>query len=212
MPEIIFRYFPSLSEVQKKQISTLKPLYEEWNSRINVISRKDIENFYAHHVLHSLSIARIISFNPGTRILDVGTGGGFPGIPLSILFPGSEFTLLDSTGKKIKVASAVADELKLENVRFLRKRVEEEKGKFDFVISRAVMEFTRFVELTLKNLSPESDNQPANGIICLKGGDLSRELGRLSSSVTIREIKDFFYEPFFETKKIVYLPSSSLSV
>ena len=212
MPEIIFRYFPSLSEVQKKQISALKPLYEEWNSRINVISRKDIENFYAHHVLHSLSIARIISFNPGTRILDVGTGGGFPGIPLSILFPGSEFTLLDSTGKKIKVASAVADELKLENVRFIRKRVEEEKGKFDFVISRAVMEFTRFVELTLKNLSPESDNQPANGIICLKGGDLSRELGRLSSSVTIREIKDFFYEPFFETKKIVYLPSSSLSV
>ncbi len=208
MPEIIFRYFPSLSEVQKKQISTLKPLYEEWNSRINVISRKDIENFYTHHVLHSLSIARIISFNPGTRILDVGTGGGFPGIPLSILFPGSEFTLLDSTGKKIKVASAVADELKLENVRFLRKRVEEEKGKFDFVISRAVMEFTRFVELTLKNLSPESDNQPANGIICLKGGDLSRELGRLSSSVTIREIKDFFYEPFFETKKIVYLPAS----
>jgi len=208
MPEIIFRYFPSLSEVQKKQISTLKPLYEEWNSRINVISRKDIENFYAHHVLHSLSIARIISFNPGTRILDVGTGGGFPGIPLSILFPGSEFTLLDSTGKKIKVASAVADELKLENVRFLRKRVEDEKGKFDFVISRAVMEFTRFVELTLKNLSPESDNQPANGIICLKGGDLSRELGRLSSSVTIREIKDFFYEPFFETKKIVYLPAS----
>jgi len=208
MPEIIFRYFPSLSEVQKKQISTLKPLYEEWNSRINVISRKDIENFYAHHVLHSLSIARIISFNPGTRILDVGTGGGFPGIPLSILFPGSEFTLLDSTGKKIKVASAVADELKLENVRFLRKRVEDEKGKFDFVISRAVMEFTRFVELTSKNLSPESDNQPANGIICLKGGDLSRELGRLSSSVTIREIKDFFYEPFFETKKIVYLPAS----
>ena len=208
MPEIIFRYFPSLSVDQKNKIASLKPLYEEWNSRINVISRKDIDNFYIHHVLHSLSIARIISFKPGTRILDVGTGGGFPGIPLSILFPSAEFTLLDSIGKKIKVASAVADELKLDNVRFIWKRVEEEKGKYDFVISRAVMEFTRFVELTTKNLGSGSYNNPANGIICLKGGDLSAELGSLSKSVTIRDIKDFFNEPFFETKKIVYLPAS----
>lgn len=206
MPEIIFRYFPSLSEVQRKKISSLKPLYEEWNSRINVISRKDIENFYIHHVLHSLSIARIFNFMPGTRILDVGTGGGFPGIPLSILFPGSEFTLLDSIGKKIKVVAAVADELRLDNVRFIRKRIEEETGKFDFIISRAVMEFPGFVQLTKKNIISNSENNPVNGIICLKGGDLNRELGRFGSSVRIWGIKDFFPEPFFETKKIVYLP------
>ena len=209
MPEIIFRYFPSLSEDQRKKISSLKPLYEEWNNRINVISRKDIDNFYIHHVLHSLSIARIISFKPGTRILDVGTGGGFPGIPLSILFPGSEFTLLDSIGRKIKVVSAVAEELKLDNVRFIRKRIEEETGKFDFIISRAVMEFPGFVQLTKKNIISKSENNPVNGIICLKGGDLSRELGRFGSSVRIWEIKDFFPEPFFETKKIVYLPVPS---
>ena len=206
MPESIFRYFTSLSAVQKDKIYRLKPLYDQWNSKINVISRKDMDNFYLHHVLHSLSIAKIINFTPGTRILDVGTGGGFPGIPLAILFPDSLFTLLDSIEKKIKVATAVADGVTLENVSFLRKRVEDENGKYDFVISRAVTGFQSFVKLTAKNLSKSSNNSLENGILYLKGGDLDEELGRFRDKVIIREISLFFTEPFFETKKIVYLP------
>lgn len=208
MPERIFRYFPSLSSVQKDRISRLKLLYDEWNSKINVISRKDMDNFYINHVLHSLSIARVINFSPSTKILDAGTGGGFPGIPLAILFPEAEFTLLDSTGKKIMVARSVAIELNLTNIIFINKRIEDEKGKFDFVISRAVMEFKRFVALTSKNLKTSDNKVRKNGIICLKGGELDTELGKFKKSVTVWDIKSFFSEPFFETKKIIYLPVS----
>ena len=206
MPDNIIRYFPSLSTDQKEKISRLESVYSRWNSMINLISRKDMENFYIHHVLHSLSIAKVISFTPGTHILDVGTGGGFPGIPLAILFPDAEFTLLDSIAKKIRVVDAIAAELELSNVKALRKRAEEEKASYDFVISRAVTEFPGFVRLTAKNISPECKNPLKNGILYLKGGDIDNELGILKNKVEIRNISDFFSEPFFETKKIVYLP------
>jgi len=173
---------------------------------INVISRKDMDNFQVHHVLHSMAIGKIISFLPGTRILDVGTGGGFPGIPLAILFPECEFTLLDSIEKKIKVVSAVAEELELDNVFPVRRRAEEEKTKYHFVVSRAVTEFQGFVVLTGKNIEKTGNNSLRNGIIYLKGGDLGDELAPFMNRVKIWNISEFFEEPFFETKKIVYLP------
>ncbi len=206
MSERIFRYFPLLSDIQKERLSKLKFIYDSWNSKINVISRKDMDNFFVHHVLHSLSIAKVISFLPGTRILDAGTGGGFPGIPLAILFPDSEFTLLDSIEKKIKVVKAVSDELELKNVIPLRKRIEEENGKFQFVISRAVTRFSEFVSLTSKNIGSSGANSLSNGILYLKGGDMTVELSPFKNKVTIWNIKDFFDESFFETKVIVYLP------
>ena len=206
MSESIFRYFPLLSAIQKEKLLQLKGIYDSWNSRINVISRKDMDNFFIHHVLHSLAIAKIIDFLPGTTILDVGTGGGFPGIPLAIMFPDSQFTLLDSIEKKIKVVTAVTEELKLKNVNPVRKRIEDEKDKFQFIISRAVTRFPDFVMLTKKNISSDGNNNPGNGILYLKGGDLTDELFKFRDKVTVWKIRDFFTESFFETKVIVYLP------
>ena len=205
MIESIFRYFPLLTDPQKEKLSRLKSIYERWNRMINVISRKDMDNFIIHHVLHSLAIAKIISFLPGTRILDVGTGGGFPGIPLSILFPESEFTLLDSIGKKIKVVISVAEELDLKNVIPSHKRIEDEKARYNFVISRAVTDFIVFVRLSIKNIEISGTNSHKNGIIYLKGGDLSVESSRFGKRLKVWDIKDIFEEPFFETKKILHL-------
>lgn len=206
MSDIIFRYFPDLTDVQKEQIISLKPIYDKWNSMINVISRKDMDNFFVHHVLHSLSIARVITFLPSTTVLDVGTGGGFPGIPLAIIFPESKFTLLDSIGKKLKVVTAVCEELEIKNVTVAHRRAEEERLKYHFIVSRAVTEFSAFVKITSKNIDKSGNNKLDNGIIYLKGGDLKEELEPFKNKVKVWDIPQFFDEPFFETKKIVYLP------
>jgi len=204
--ESILRYFPLLSDIQKEKLLQLKEIYDSWNSKINVISRKDMDNFFVHHVLHSLSIAKVINFLPGTTILDAGTGGGFPGIPLAIIFPDCEFTLLDSIEKKIKVVRAVSEQLELKNVHPVRRRIEEEKGKFQFIISRAVTSLHEFINLTSKNISHTGNNTLGNGILYLKGGDVTSELAQFRNRATVWYIKDFFGESFFETKVIVYLP------
>jgi len=204
--ESILRYFPLLSDIQKEKLSQLKEIYDNWNSKINVISRKDMGNFFVHHVLHSLSIAKVVNFLPGTTILDVGTGGGFPGIPLAIIFPDCEFTLLDSIEKKIKVVMAVSEHLGLKNVHPVRSRIEEEKGKYEFIVSRAVTSLPGFVNLTSKNILRNSNNIIRNGILYLKGGDMTSELAQFRNKAKVWHIKDFFAESFFETKVIVYLP------
>lgn len=205
--DAIKKYFPSLTDRQLKQFSSLKDIYVDWNGKINLISRKDMENFYIHHVLHSLAIAKVITFASGTNILDVGTGGGFPGIPLAIMFPAVGFSLLDSIEKKIKVVTEISKEIGLSNVNPLRIRAEEHKLKYDFVVSRAVTAFPEFFKMTIKNIKPGGKNKINNGILYLKGGDLSAELAGYMNRVSIIDISDFFSEPFYETKRIVYLPA-----
>ncbi len=188
------------------QLARLDGLYREWNDKINVISRKDINNLYEHHVLHSLSIGKYISFRPATSILDVGTGGGFPGIPLAILFPQCRFHLIDSIGKKVRVATEVAKAIGLRNVRCTHENVKEERGRYDFVISRAVMNAPELTRLVQNKISRVGNNALPNGIICLKGGDLSEELSNLNRWHELTDISDYFSEPYFETKKILYIP------
>ena len=203
--QIIFDHFPELTDLQKSQFEQLDALYREWNAKINVISRKDIDNLYSHHVLHSLGIAKVVNFRPGTRLLDVGTGGGFPGIPLAILFPECEFVLVDSIGKKIKVANAVIEALGLTNVTALHRNVMEEKRKFDFVVSRAVMDTGELVKLVRKNVAGESKNSLPNGLICLKGGDLTNELAPFKRAAETWNLADYFKDEFFETKQVTYV-------
>ena len=204
--ELLTKYFPDLSPLQINRFEELGSLYREWNEKINVISRKDIDELYVRHVLHSLAIAKIIRFKPGTNLLDVGTGGGFPGIPLAILFPNSNFTLIDAIGKKILVVQEVSGQLKLTNVRAQKNRVQEIKLRYDFVISRAVTAFPDFVSMVRKNVSPHSGNALPNGIIYLKGGDFEDEISAFKASAEIFDLSKIFEEPFFETKKVIYLP------
>ena len=205
MMEIVTKYFPDLTGQQLDQFGRLGSLYEEWNAQINVISRKDIEQLYERHVLHSLAIAKIIRFKPGTTVLDVGTGGGFPGIPLAILFPETSFMLIDSIGKKIKVVNEVASALGLNNVNGQHIRVEDVKQKFDFVISRAVTAFPRFVSMVRTKISEQSSNDLPNGILYLKGGDFNEEIEPFGKQIKVYELSSFFQEEFFETKKLIHM-------
>lgn len=203
--DIILKYFPNLSEVQQQQFAALYDLYTDWNSKINVISRKDITNLYEHHVLHSLGIAKVMQFRPETTVMDLGTGGGFPGIPLAILFPETHFHLVDSIGKKVKVATEIANAIGLKNVTTRHCRAEEEKQLFDFVVSRAVMPLTDLLKIVRKNIKKEQHNALPNGLICLKGGELEREVMPVKHQTLMYDLKDYFEEEFFETKKVVYV-------
>ncbi len=204
MPGLIQTYFPDLSTQQLKQFSQLPELYAHWNAQINVISRKDMEALEDRHVLHSLGIAKVMEFKPSTRILDVGTGGGFPGIPLAILFPECEFVLVDSIGKKIKVVNEVASAIGLNNLKAYHMRAEDVKEKFHFVVSRAVTEFPVFYNWVRNKFLNEQFNELNNGILYLKGGDLKEEFGRFYEKAKFYDLKDYFKESFFETKKVVY--------
>ena len=204
--QIISKYFPKLTDKQVDLFKQLEPLYAEWNAQINVISRKDFPEFYERHVLHSLAIAKLISFSPGTKVLDVGTGGGFPGIPLAIYFPQTHFHLVDSIGKKIKVVNAVIEALGLENVLAEQIRAEQLTDKYDFVVSRAVTRLPEFVPWVRKNIAKKQINPMPNGIIYLKGGELEEEIKPFRKNIFVQEISSFFSEEFFETKKVVHLP------
>lgn len=203
--EHILHYFPTLTEKQKEQFAALDALYRDWNAKINVISRKDIDNLYEHHILHSLGIAKVIRFRPGSSVLDIGTGGGFPGIPLAILFPEVKFHLLDSIGKKVKVAQAVAEAIDLENVRCSHRNVMEDKEKYDFVVSRAVMQMSDLVKLIRKNVHHEQKNSLPNGVMCLKGGDIQSEMRPFKHCCEVWPLSTYFEEEFFETKKVAYV-------
>ena len=202
----IMKYFPNLSDEQQRQLAMLEELYRDWNAKINVISRKDIDNLYEHHVLHSMSIAKMINFRPGTKILDFGTGGGFPGIPLAILFPECQFKLIDGTGKKIRVAQEVAQAIGLKNCEPQHLRGEDEKGRYDFVVSRAVMPLPDLAKIVRKNMAREQRNALPNGIVCLKGGDLQSELQPFRHIIDTAELSQWFSEEWFKQKYVIYLP------
>ena len=204
--EKIEQYFPILTDEQRRQLQMLDELYRYWNAKINVISRKDIDNLYEHHVLHSLAIAKVINFRPGSEILDFGTGGGFPGIPLAILFPECHFKLIDGTGKKIHVAQEVANAIGLKNCQPEHLRGEDERGKFDFVVSRAVMPLPDLVKIVRKNISKTNRNAMGNGVICLKGGELQAELQPFKNIVEVNPIDNWFKEEWFKEKNVIYLP------
>lgn len=204
--EHILKYFPELTDVQRNQLAQLETLYPEWNAKINVISRKDIENLEVNHILHSLGLVRFVKFTPGTRVMDLGTGGGFPGIPLAVYYPDVSFHLVDRIGKKLKVAQDIAERIGLTNVTFQHGDVKEVKGKFDFVVSRAVMDLGDMVPLVKRYIDSEDRNAVPNGLLCLKGGDLSDEISKYRNKVLIDELSSYFKEEFFKTKKILYLP------
>lgn len=206
MIEVLTKYFPELTNKQQEQFAALYDLYVDWNSKINVISRKDIENLYEHHVLHSLAIAKFINFQDDTNVLDFGTGGGFPGIPLAIMFPNANFKLIDGTGKKIKVANEVANAIGLENVLPQHKRGEEEKGKFDFIVSRAVMPLPDLMRIVRKNIAADNHNTLENGVIVLKGGNLQEELQPFKKIAVMEELSQWFSEEWFKEKNLVYVP------
>lgn len=205
--DLILKYFPNITDEQKRQFSMLDELYHDWNSKINVISRKDIDNLYEHHVLHSLAIAKALRFKDGTRIMDFGCGGGFPGIPLAILFPECQFKLIDGTAKKIRVCNEIATAIGLKNIIAEQRRGEEEKGLFDFVVSRAVMPLLDLVKIVRKNIDRKNQkNALPNGIFCLKGGELQEEIKPFRNIVEKTELTSFFKEEWFKTKHVIYLP------
>ena len=206
MIDIITKYFPEITERQREQFAALYDLYVDWNAKINVISRKDITNLYEHHVLHSLAIAKFIRFKDCTNVLDFGTGGGFPGIPLAIMFPNANFKMIDGTGKKIKVATEVANAIGLENVLPQHKRGEEEKGKFDFIVSRAVMPLPDLMKIVRKNIAKDNHNALENGVIVLKGGNLNEELQPFSKVAVVENLSQWFTEAWFEEKNLIYVP------